>query len=237
MRRQKTVDSKEQRVGKVDSQHDVLMAKKEQKRWIFIAMAFVIIFVHKPLFANNSCGEGDTACMEKMHEHMHGEMEHSEHMKGMHQHKELQGIKNPVKATPKALYQGRQLYEKNCASCHGKTGNGDTPAGKALNPPAADFTDEIWKHGKTDGEIFHVISEGVQGTGMASWKKTLKEEEIWKVVNYIKCFPEMKSAVYQCPMHPEVKSNLPDKCTKCGMYLEKQKPEGKEQKPEEEHKH
>ncbi len=31
--------------------------------------------------------------------------------------------------------------------------------------------------------------------------------------------PEM-AAVYSCPMHPEVTSNEPGKCPKCGMNLE-----------------
>jgi len=199
-----------------------------------VVMAIAIVFIQKNLTANNSCSAGDMECMEKMHEHMQGEMGHSEHMKGMHQHKEFQKAKNPVEKTPKSLYEGRILYEKNCASCHGKRGNGDTPAGKALKPPAADFTDNVWKHGATDGEIFHVISEGVPGTGMTAWKNTLTEEERWKLVNFIKCFQEMDKAVYQCPMHPEVKSNLPDRCTKCGMYLEKQNEKKEEHK---EHKH
>lgn len=205
---------------------------------ILLVIGLAIIFVQKNSFAANSCMAGDEECMNKMHERMPQMMEHSEHMKGMHQHKELQGLTNPVRKTPKTLYQGRQLYEKNCVSCHGKTGKGDGPARKALNPPAADFTDNVWKHGATDGEIFNdVISEGVSGTGMSAWKNALTEEERWKIVNYIKCFPEMEKAVYQCPMHPEVKSNLPNRCTKCGMFLEKQKIDDREPEREKEHKH
>ncbi|OGS21314.1 MAG: hypothetical protein A3J83_02280 [Elusimicrobia bacterium RIFOXYA2_FULL_40_6] len=33
---------------------------------------------------------------------------------------------------------------------------------------------------------------------------------------------EGKKVVYTCPMHPEVKSDKPGKCPKCGMFLEKQ---------------
>ncbi len=29
------------------------------------------------------------------------------------------------------------------------------------------------------------------------------------------------AAVYACPMHPEITSDKPDKCSKCGMDLEK----------------
>jgi len=145
----------------------------------------------------------------------------NQHREVVHQHKEYQGIKNPVVKTPKNLYEGKVLYEKNCASCHGNKGNGDTPLGKASNPKAADFTDNVWKHGSTDGEIFNVILEGIPKTSMVSWKEILREEEIWKVVNYLKLFQEQGKEVYACPMHPEERSNLPDKCSKCGMYLEK----------------
>jgi len=37
---------------------------------------------------------------------------------------------------------------------------------------------------------------------------------------YLKKKAEMKE-VYTCPMHPEVKSDKPGKCSKCGMNLEK----------------
>jgi Heavy metal binding domain len=30
---------------------------------------------------------------------------------------------------------------------------------------------------------------------------------------------EMKSEVYTCPMHPDVKSDMPGKCPKCKMKL------------------
>ncbi|MBI5838203.1 MAG: hypothetical protein HZB25_13270 [Candidatus Eisenbacteria bacterium] len=43
--------------------------------------------------------------------------------------------------------------------------------------------------------------------------------------------PRMKSGqetfAYGCPMHPEVKSNKPGKCPKCGMFLERAKPAGR----------
>jgi hypothetical protein len=36
---------------------------------------------------------------------------------------------------------------------------------------------------------------------------------------------EQTASVYVCPMHPEVKGNESDKCSKCGMPLEKVKTE------------
>ncbi|NIM57989.1 MAG: YHS domain-containing protein [Candidatus Aminicenantes bacterium] len=47
-----------------------------------------------------------------------------------------------------------------------------------------------------------------------------KEEFLENPEKYIQKKEEMK-AVYTCPMHPEVKSDKPGKCSKCGMKLEK----------------
>jgi mono/diheme cytochrome c family protein len=45
----------------------------------------------------------------------------------------------------------------------------------------------VWKHGESDGEIFMVITNGVENTAMPSFKD-LKEEDRWNLVNYIKTF-------------------------------------------------
>ncbi|MFB6372710.1 MAG: c-type cytochrome, partial [Bradymonadaceae bacterium] len=39
----------------------------------------------------------------------------------------------------KQLEQGKKLFKSQCASCHGETGKGDGPAGKALKPSPRNF--------------------------------------------------------------------------------------------------
>ena len=65
--------------------------------------------------------------------------------------------------TPRPIAAGKQLYDKQCASCHGDTGKGDGKmAARTLNPKPANLADADWKHGSTDGEIFTLIRDGIE---------------------------------------------------------------------------
>jgi len=90
-------------------------------------------------------------------------------------------LKNPLPG--KDIDIGKSVYTTRCVVCHGATGAGDGPAGKALTPPAANHT-AAYVQNQTDGEIFWKISEG-RGA-MVGWKLILTEEERWAVVNYIR---------------------------------------------------
>jgi hypothetical protein len=86
------------------------------------------------------------------------------------------------------LHAGKMLYDKNCSSCHGSSGYGDGPAGKNLNPRPANIVYFSKMPMATDGYLFWTISEGgipIQ-TAMPAFKSSLKEEEIWKIIIYLR---------------------------------------------------
>jgi len=93
-------------------------------------------------------------------------------------------LKNPVAADPASVEDGKKLYSRHCASCHGPAGKGD--GGMALSGGTpANLTDETWDHGSSDGEIFVVIRDGTS-TDMESYKEKLTEKQIWNLVNFIR---------------------------------------------------
>jgi copper transport protein len=112
---------------------------------------------------------------------------------GAHHHPEAAKVKNPVAADAASVAAGKQVYDKNCASCHGQSGTGDGKMGAELNPKPGNLTSGEWKHGSTDGEIFAVIKGGVKGTGMKSFNSKLTEHQIWDAVNYIRTLAPSKS--------------------------------------------
>ena len=94
-------------------------------------------------------------------------------------------IRNPIAATAESIGEGKRLYQRHCASCHGSNAEGGP--GNDLIPAAPDLTDKEWKHGSTDGEIFSVIKNGVPpDLNMIPFGDQMKDTDIWNVVNYLR---------------------------------------------------
>ena len=100
-------------------------------------------------------------------------------------------VKNPVAVTPESIATGKQIYTRYCATCHGTSGQGGS--GSDISPPAPNLTDDEWKRGSTDGEIFDVIKNGVPPElNMEPWGDRIKDEDIWNVVNYVRSLAKKK---------------------------------------------
>lgn len=99
---------------------------------------------------------------------------------------EGKALQNPVPATEASVKAGRLVFVKYCAPCHGNSGRGNGGMAPEGSKPA-DFTDEKWEHGSTDGELFVTIRDGVGPKfDMDSWASTLTPQDMWNVINYIR---------------------------------------------------
>jgi len=93
--------------------------------------------------------------------------------------------KNPVKADAESIELGKELYNKNCASCHGKKGLGDGPKAKLIETFSGDFSSDAYQK-QTDGEHFYKTKVG-RGD-MPGYDKKISDEDIWNMVNYMRTF-------------------------------------------------
>ena len=99
---------------------------------------------------------------------------------------EYAGKTNP---TPDAVEEGKKIFANHCVTCHGPNGDGDSPTGKALTPPASDLTDAKIQDAVKDDYMYWHIAEGGKAlghSGMTPFKDTLKEDQIWQVIAYIR---------------------------------------------------
>ena len=90
-------------------------------------------------------------------------------------------MKNPVKADAASTTAGKTLWDKNCASCHGKTGLGDGVKARTLDTPAGDFSKAAFQS-LPDGEIFGKTKTGRED--MPKYEGKLTDEDIWNIVNF-----------------------------------------------------
>lgn len=97
--------------------------------------------------------------------------------------------KTNSKTSDADVAEGQKIFAGQCALCHGEKGDGDAAAGKALNPPASDLTDPKLQEVMKDDYMFWHIMEGgaaLGHTGMTPFKDSLKEDQIWQVISYIR---------------------------------------------------
>src|SRR5581483_6388249 len=72
-------------------------------------------------------------------------------------------LRDPILPDQASLARGKQIYDANCAVCHGDTGRGDGPLAATLRPPPADLRVHM-AAGHTDAQLFNWITNGVPGT-------------------------------------------------------------------------
>jgi mono/diheme cytochrome c family protein len=88
-----------------------------------------------------------------------------------------------------SVARGRELYLKQCATCHGNTGKGDgvqeqrDESGMPIRP--RDFTRGVFKGGRESDQLYARIMLGVPGTPMPA-SSNLKPGEVGDMINYIR---------------------------------------------------
>jgi cbb3-type cytochrome c oxidase subunit III len=75
------------------------------------------------------------------------------------------------------MKRGEEVYKSRCLGCH-------LPEGKA-RVKRLNLADNEWRHGGTQKDIEKIVSEGVSGTAMQSFKEVLPKDDITAVAKYV----------------------------------------------------
>jgi mono/diheme cytochrome c family protein len=98
-------------------------------------------------------------------------------------------LKNPTPDTAEIAHEGQEHFMHHCQICHGYDGqNTGVPFAEKMSPPVADLKSKDVQD-YTDGQLKWIIENGIEPSGMPSWKGIVEEDEMWKMVRYIRHLP------------------------------------------------
>jgi high-affinity iron transporter len=83
-----------------------------------------------------------------------------------------------------SLARGAQVYQQNCASCHGLAGRGDGPDGLGLTPPPSALSDGVRLVDVSPLDFYRRITIGVAGTAMPAFEPRLSAADRWAAAAY-----------------------------------------------------
>jgi cytochrome c(L) len=86
-------------------------------------------------------------------------------------------VKNPFGNDPQAIQEGYILFQRLCVPCHGAGARGDS---------GPNLTDDYWRWGDRDTDLFATITAGRPNTQMGAFGGRVTAIEIWKLIAYIR---------------------------------------------------
>ena len=97
---------------------------------------------------------------------------------------------NPVADSPSVEHEAMAHFADHCAVCHGNDGSGATMFGAGMYPRPPDMRLPATQ-GRTDGELFAVIENGIRLSGMSAFGGNGSEDASWKLVRFLRHLPQL----------------------------------------------
>ena len=92
---------------------------------------------------------------------------------------------NPQAGDPTAVSAGYSVFRVYCTPCHGVHAKGGR---------GPDLTRGIYHSGEKDSDLFRTISNGIPGTDMSGFSGDIGDDDIWRIVLYIRSVATHKAA-------------------------------------------
>ena len=86
--------------------------------------------------------------------------------------------KNPLGRGPEVVAEGRAVFNRTCTACHGVDG-GDGERAPALVGDRRFFR-------LSEGAIYNTIENGIPGTAMIGFGKSMDDVDVWRIVVFIR---------------------------------------------------
>jgi mono/diheme cytochrome c family protein len=157
---------------------------------INILLGLLLLWATACSSSSSTSAEADTG---ESGEHVDDEHD-DEHADMAHMHvdppKEFSDLTNSFAGDDSALALGKEVFEANCATCHGPKGLGDGPGAEGLDPKPATLADGTMMNDLSDGYLFWRVSKGGAmepwNSAMPAWESGLTEDQRWQVISYVR---------------------------------------------------
>jgi mono/diheme cytochrome c family protein len=97
--------------------------------------------------------------------------------------------------------QGRAIYDRHCAACHGPEGRGDGPLATSLSPRPGNLI-SAQTSAKSDKDLLKIIANGRPRTAMQGWAARLSDDEQIAVLAYIRSLIKFTNSATPPPPNP-----------------------------------
>jgi mono/diheme cytochrome c family protein len=96
---------------------------------------------------------------------------------------------NPVGASRENIEDGKQIFTSYCMVCHGLDGqNTGVPFAPTMSPPVPSLASpQVQAY--TDGQLKWIIKNGIYPSGMPPSKDVFTDDDMWRMVVYIRHLP------------------------------------------------
>jgi len=95
-------------------------------------------------------------------------------------------LKSPLSMSDQAqIQQGKILYAKFCAQCHGKNHDGNATVGQSFHPLPTDLR-SVKVQSLSEGAFFKEISYGIPDGRQPPLATTIDAVDRWRIIAYVK---------------------------------------------------
>lgn len=102
-------------------------------------------------------------------------------------------MKNPIDPTDANLVAGMEIYQTNCASCHGDIGHQNGTLANGLYPRAPQFMDDA--PDMPENQNFYIIQHGIRLSAMPAWSQSLNDQQMWQVTTFLSHMDKLPAPV------------------------------------------
>ncbi|MEQ1884353.1 MAG: cytochrome c [Bryobacteraceae bacterium] len=88
-------------------------------------------------------------------------------------------------ASEENIVGGAKIYKENCVECHGLPNSQRTAAAKGMFPDPPQFFERRATGVDPVGQNYWVVANGIRLTGMPGYKRSLSEQQIWQVSQFL----------------------------------------------------